>query len=221
VAVLNLVALHRASGEKRYLELAGKTLDAFSTSLAQNPAAMPVMLVGLQEYLDAKTRAGGIDIGPPAEDAPSVTPARVVTAKARLADGQLPVPGGVVQAVISLDIKSGWHLYANPTGLEILNPTTLTLEPDQRADRLEVSYPKGQAKVLGSLGKEKVSLYEDKIEIPIRLTLSRSIMTGSSRVNLKLDYQPCDDNVCLAPATLVIPLEINIKAPSAGEEKKP
>ena len=51
----------------------------------------------------------------------------------------------------SLDIKAGWHIYANPTGVEILKPTTLALEPDQPAGRLEVNYPKGQAKVLGSL----------------------------------------------------------------------
>jgi DsbC/DsbD-like thiol-disulfide interchange protein len=221
VAVLNLIALHRASGEKRYLELAGKALEAFSTSLAQNPAAMPVMLVGLQEYLDVKDRAGGINVGPLADNTTAAAPAKVVTAKARLADGQLPVPGGVVHAVVSLEIKSGWHLYANPTGLEILKPTTLALEPDQPAGRLAVSYPKGEAKVLGSIGKEKIALYEDKIEIPIRLTLSRLVKPGSLRINLKLDYQACDENVCLAPASLVIPVEITINAPEAGEEKKP
>ena len=150
-----------------------------------------------------------------------MAPAPIVTAKARLADGQQPVPGGVVQAIVSLDIKSGWHLYANPTGVDILKPTTLALEPDQPAGRLEVSYPKGQAKVLGSLGKEMISLYEDKIEIPIRFTLSRTIKPGSLRVNFKLEYQACDDNVCLVPATLVIPLEITVKVPEAGEESKP
>jgi DsbC/DsbD-like thiol-disulfide interchange protein len=221
VAVLNLIALHRASGEKRYLELAGKTLEAFSTSLAQNPAAMPVMLVGLQEYLDAKNRAGRIALGPPAEDAPAVTPAPIVTAKARLADGQHPVPGGVIHATVSLDIKSGWHLYANPTGVEVLRPTTLALAPDQPAGLLEINYPKGQAKVLGSLGKEMISLYEVKIEIPVRFTLSRAINPEPLHVHFKLEYQACNDNVCLAPATLVIPLEIAIKAPSAGEETKP
>jgi uncharacterized protein YyaL (SSP411 family) len=221
MAVLNLMALHRASGEKRYLELAGKTLEASSTPLAQNPAAMPVMLVGLQEYLDAKDRAGRFAFGPLADNTTAVAPAPIVTANARLADGQHLVPGGVVHAVVSLEIKSGWHLYANPTGLEILKPTTLALEPDQPASRLEVSYPKGQAKVLGSIGKEKIALYEDKIEIPIRFTLSRSIKPGSLRVNLKLEYQACDENVCLAPATLVIPVEITIKAPEAGEESKP
>jgi hypothetical protein len=41
------------------------------------------------------------------------------------------------------------------------------------------------------------------------------------RLNLKLKYQACDDKVCLAPASLAIPLEITITAPKAGAEKKP
>ena len=58
-------------GETRYLDLAGKTLDAFSTSLAQNPAAMPIMLVGLLEYLDVTDPAGRITAGPLADGSPA------------------------------------------------------------------------------------------------------------------------------------------------------
>jgi DsbC/DsbD-like thiol-disulfide interchange protein len=221
VAVLNLIALHLAIGEHRYLDLAGKTLDAFSTSLAQNPAAMPVMLVGLQEYLDAKARAGQITTGPPAEDTQAPAPATIVTAKARLAEGQHPMPGGVVHAIVSLNIRPGWHLYANPTGAEFLKPTTLTLEPEQPASRLEVNYPEGEAKILDSTGKDSVSFYEGKIEIPVRFTIFRSIKPVSVRVNFKLEYQACDNNACLAPARVVIPLEITMRVPEPGEQLKP
>jgi uncharacterized protein YyaL (SSP411 family) len=52
VAARALLALHRATGEPRYRELAGKTLEAFSGFLAQDPASMPTMLIALQEYQD-------------------------------------------------------------------------------------------------------------------------------------------------------------------------
>ena len=75
--------------------------------------------------------------------------------------------------------------------------------------------PAGQAKVLGSLGQEKVALYEGKVEIPVRLSLAPD---GPARhedeLKLKLNYQACDDRVCLAPASLAIPLEVTVGTPA-------
>jgi uncharacterized protein len=208
IAVLNLLTLHRATGERRYLELAGRTLDAFSTALSQNPAAMPMMLVGLQAYLDV--HPDRITPKPLAEGALAQVPIQVVTASARVAEGQQPVAGREFNALVSLLIKEGWHIYANPTGVDILKPTTLSLEPDQPADKIDVAYPAGKAMVLDSLGTEKVLLYEGKTEIPIRITLARNAKPGKVLLMLKLKYQACDDKVCLAPASLAIPVELKI-----------
>src|SRR5262249_49368635 len=52
IAVLNLLALHRATGESSYRDHAAKALGAFSSHLAQRPAALPMMLVALGQYLD-------------------------------------------------------------------------------------------------------------------------------------------------------------------------
>jgi uncharacterized protein YyaL (SSP411 family) len=210
MAVLDLMALHRLTGERRYLDLAGKTLEAFGASLPQNPSAMPLMLVGLQEYLDGKPRSDRITPRPLGEGALAPVPARVVAATARLADDQQPAPGREVRAVVALEIKEGWHIYANPTGVDILKPTTLALAPGQPAGGLEVRYPMGQPKVLGSLGKEEVALYEGRVEVPVRFTLAGDARPGKRNVEFKLKYQACDDKVCLAPATLTIPLEFTI-----------
>ena len=42
VAIRNLVALAAATRQPRYLDQAGKALDAFSATLAQTPGAMPL-----------------------------------------------------------------------------------------------------------------------------------------------------------------------------------
>ena len=57
VAIRNLVALAAATGEGRCLDLAGQALDAFSATLAESPGALPLMLVALEEYLDARPAA--------------------------------------------------------------------------------------------------------------------------------------------------------------------
>ena len=106
------------TGEPRYLDLAGKALDAFSAPLAQTPGAMPLMLVGLEEYLDARPPRRAAP-EPRIADGPTTTRRRPVTASAR--------PAGepaarrrrprVRRRRHASTIKDGWHIYANPTGV--------------------------------------------------------------------------------------------------------
>lgn len=220
MAALDLLALHRATGEPRYLDTARKTLESFQTPLVQNPAAMPLMLVAVQELLDDQPQSAGVGLigdGPPA-----VAPApQIVTATARMRNPEQPVSGRELQAIVRLDIKEGWYLHANPTGVEILKPTTLVLEVGQGARDLQVDYPSGQVKVLGSLGQERVALYEGKVQIPIHVSWDPTAQGGKMTLTLKLNYQACDDKVCLAPASLDIPLEVTLDSPPRPEESKP
>ena len=167
VAIRNLVALAAATGEPSYLDHAGKALDAFSPAMAQNPAALPLMLVALEEYLDARPAAGADR--PTKPGAGKV--AEVVTAKAALAPKAEVAPGREFDVVVTLSIKEGWHLYANPVGDENLIPTTLSLAPDQPATLVKVTYPPGEEKVLASGGPEKVALYEGSVELTARVRL--------------------------------------------------
>ena len=54
MAILDLMELYRETGDASYRDHAGKALDAFSTSLAQVPAAMPAVVIGLEQYLDSR-----------------------------------------------------------------------------------------------------------------------------------------------------------------------
>jgi uncharacterized protein YyaL (SSP411 family) len=207
VAVLNLMALHRADpDETRYLDLAGRTLDAFSPHLAQNPAAMPIMLVGLLEYHDVR---------PPRKPAPGAGPSadatRVVSASAKVVEGRgKPKAGGDVAAVVALSVRKGWHVYANPPGQDFLKPTTIALEPGQPAESLRVDYPDGETRTLASSGTEPVALYEGKVEIPLRFRLTKAAVPGAVRILLRLRFQACDDKACLAPASLVVPVDLTV-----------
>ena len=73
-----------------------------------------------------------------------------------------------------------------------------------------MSYPAGDAKVLGSVGTEKVALYEGKVEFTARLKISEQAKPGAVAVPLKLSYQACNDRVCQAPAQLEIPLTVTV-----------
>jgi uncharacterized protein YyaL (SSP411 family) len=212
VAILNLMALYRATGEASYRVHAGKALDAFSTSLSHVPAAMPMILVGLAQYLDSK--ADRIAARPLAPGTLDSLPAQIVAAAARLADGTPAalVPGQGFEAVITVTIADGWHIYANPSGIAELKSTTLGLaaRDDRGVSLLKVSYPTGELKLLGSLGTEKVALYEGKVEFSARLNLAQNAKPGALEIPLKLSYQACNDRLCQAPAELDVSLRVTV-----------
>jgi hypothetical protein len=212
IAILDLLVLHRATGESSYREHAGKALAAFSTAIAQRPGAMPVLLLALEQYLDsapAPRPAAPTFAGPP-------TPAReaAVTASARPAGDPAAsfAPGQELDVQIAVNIQDGWHIYANPTGVPDLKPTTIQLDQASKrfAALVKVTYPAGEAKVLGSIGTERTSLYEGKVQVTARLRLAETSTPGPAKLTLVLSYQACNDRLCLAPANLEIPIDIPV-----------
>ena len=206
VAIRVLVDLARATGDSRYLDQAGKALDAFSASLSRNPAGSPLMLVALDEYLDARSAP-----------APAPTPVASVAAPKSIKSGVLTAtvpssvavePGRTVEIPLTLAIRDGYHLYANQPGNDEVIPTAVTMA---RAEGLEldgVNYPKGTPRTLEANGPETMNLYEKEVTIKVRLKANSS--PGEKPITLRVKYQACNDRSCLAPATLEVPVAIEV-----------
>ncbi|HWE38600.1 MAG TPA: protein-disulfide reductase DsbD domain-containing protein, partial [Isosphaeraceae bacterium] len=204
VAARNLVALAAALKEPRYLDAAGKTLNAFSGRLAQSPSMMPLMLVALEEYLDARpdAAADAAPVVPPGRGSQDVVTVEVEKVQPVVLDG--PVHW---QATLSLTIKEGWHIYANPTGVEGIAPTQV-IGDEPALKVLKVEYPPGVPKLLSSSGKEKVAVYEGKVSVLVWLTDTRGPGATSQ---LTVRIQACNDRACLAPAS--IPVKVWLPVP--------
>jgi hypothetical protein len=209
VAIRNLVALSAATGEPRYLDLAGQALDAFSATLAQTPGSLPLMLVALEEYLDARP-AAAVNAPQPAPSEVLPGGQAVVNARAAPAPQSAIAPGGEFDVIVTLAIKDGWHLYANPTGVSSLRPTTVTLPSGQPASLGEVRYPPGAAAAAAPGGDGKASVYEGEVKLTARVRLDAQARPGPMTLNLKVSYQACNDRACLAPATLTVPVALTI-----------
>ncbi len=101
VAILDLMALSKATGDRKYEGVAGKALEAFSPALADLSAGVPLMLVGLEEYLDARGKA---DAAAPASDRlPGGL--KVLKAEASVGAGAKVAPGAEFGVKITLEIS--------------------------------------------------------------------------------------------------------------------
>ena len=183
VAVENLLALGNS-----YRHYAEETLQIFAESMVQSPSSFMRMHSALNKYLmsEADQESFGSSI---------VT----ATAKVKRKDDE------VDNVALQLKIAMGWHINANLPGQDNLIPTTVTVAADAPVEIVDIAYPKGKT-VRFEFSDKSLNVYENSLTIPIKLK-RKSNWRRSTRITLKLTYQPCNETECLLPQTLNIPLK--------------
>ena len=135
------------------------------------------------------------------------SPNEIVTARTFLSKDQFHA-GQSFEAVIRIEIQDGWHINANPAGQNYLIPTELIL-PEQPYLSLEsVLYSEGEITELASVGK--VPLYHYQSLIGFKGQVSNSAPLGLIEFMSVLRYQACNDQSCLMPTELSVPIQLKI-----------
>lgn len=98
------------------------------------------------------------------------------------------------QASLKINIKPGWHINSNKPLEDYLIPTEIKLDDNNLTQE---NYPKAQVKAL-AFNKEKLSLYEGKLNINIALPKANKRTSHKLTLNL----QACSDKICLQPENL-------------------
>src|SRR5262249_45242677 len=148
---------------------------------------------------------------PPQADPPLPGGESVVVAKAALGTGAgagtvVVAPGREIDIVVTVSVKEGWHIYANPNGTTTLKPTRLTLEAAQPATVVGVAYPAATATLSTPGVDEKAGVYEGEVRLKARVKLAGDARPGPLTLPIQVNYQACNDRACLAPAIVKVPL---------------
>jgi hypothetical protein len=182
VAIVNLLDLAELTGRPIYWARAGSAMQSFAAELSDFPAAIPtVAMAVLMADREIRGRAGEPPLG---GEWGAALPENLVTAALHL--GSHSAASKWRRFELSLSIRDGWHINANPASLDLLIPTRL--EGDLRA----VVYPRG-APFLPAFVGEEVRVYSGQVEIPGEISIRNP--------TLELTYQACDDRRCLPPVT--------------------
>ena len=118
---------------------------------------------------------------------------------------QVTVPAGKATAVaMHFRIKEGLHINSHAPKEEYLIPTVLSI-PDSSGVRLEAAeYPAGKEFVLPVDPSTKLIVYTGEFAIQTKIVAQ----AGDHMVEAKLRYQACDDNACLPPKTITVPIDV-------------
>ncbi len=118
---------------------------------------------------------------------------------------QVSVPAGKPSAVtLHFRVAQGLHINSHTPSDEFLIPTDFSI-PDGMGVRLgAATYPPGTIVSLAFDPKTKLSVYTGEFDI-----LARIVATpGNHLVQAKLHYQACDQNQCMPPKTINVPIDV-------------
>jgi len=125
--------------------------------------------------------------------------------------------GGRAEAIVTLTIANGWHVNANPPALDYNIPTTVGVTGASGLSPGAVRYPAGRT---AKFGFEETPLLVYDGTVQVRVPIAASATATSARLTGTVEFQACNDQVCLAPASVPFDLDVTVTAatgpPSPG-----
>ena len=118
---------------------------------------------------------------------------------------QVSIPAGKSSPVaLHFRIRQDLHINSHKPTSDYLIPTVFSI-PESSGVRLEsATYPAGADFTLPVDPSTKLSVYSGDFAIQARIVASQ----GDHLVEAKLRYQACDQNVCLPPKTITVPIDV-------------
>ncbi len=132
----------------------------------------------------------------------------------QLLPGEAVSPGRETQILVRLDILPGWHINAHAPSQAFLIPTRLELD-QPRGFAVEERWPAPQTRRL-RIANTPLELYEGQIEVVLRVRVGVDVAPGVYLVRGKLQYQACNDEVCIPPATVELEFPVEVTAGAVG-----
>jgi hypothetical protein len=118
---------------------------------------------------------------------------------------QVSVPAGKATAVtLHFRVAQGLHINSHTPSDEFLIATDFSI-PDGMGVRLgTATYPPGKIISLAFDPSTKLSVYTGEFDIQARIVAT----PGNHLVQAKLHYQACDQNECMPPKTINVPIDV-------------
>jgi len=118
---------------------------------------------------------------------------------------QVSVPAGKPSLVaLHFRIRAGLHINSHTPPADYLIPTVLSIPEESGVKLHSVSYPPGAKFTLPVDPATKLSVYSGDFAIEAKIVAS----PGDHLVEAKLRYQACDQNACLPPKTITVPIDV-------------
>jgi hypothetical protein len=127
-------------------------------------------------------------------------------------------PGAKVEQRLTVTVKKGFHVQANPASEPDLIPLRLEMESDCRVRAARPIYPSGKPYRLAG-AESDLSIYDGTFEIRLPLDAPRGAALGEVMLKGALLYQACNDRICLRPASVPVFLVVKVAGPGKPDHR--
>ncbi|HWA93618.1 MAG TPA: protein-disulfide reductase DsbD domain-containing protein [Terracidiphilus sp.] len=118
---------------------------------------------------------------------------------------QVTLPAGKMSAVsLHFKVAPNFHINSHTPKDDYLIPTELKIPASSGVRLAKASYPPGKDFTLPLDPDTKLSVYSGEFSIETHLVAER----GNHLVQAKLRYQACDNNACMPPKTISVPIDV-------------
>jgi hypothetical protein len=118
---------------------------------------------------------------------------------------QVGIPAGKSNSLeLHFRVARGLHVNSHTPSEEFLIPTDFSIPDDSGVKLLATSYPPGTIISLPFDPKTKLSVYTGEFIIQARIVAA----PGNHLVQAKLHYQACDQNQCMPPKSINVPIDV-------------
>ena len=191
VMAQNLIDLYEFTGDEAYLDDVTALLRGISSQLSRSPVSTALATVALKRFVDEHpSRSGALSSLTHVDQA--VVQLATSTAEVRVSQDE------PAEVEVTLTIAQGYHINAHEPGQAYLIGLNVRLLGAGGLE-IELDYPDGE------LFRDEIRIHHGTVTLPVRITRVGEI-TGEPK--LVVTYQVCTDQLCLAPTTKAIPVEI-------------
>jgi thiol:disulfide interchange protein DsbD len=119
-------------------------------------------------------------------------------------------PNGQATTTVHLVILPSWHINANPPALEYNIPTRVFLRSAFGVRAGSPVYP-APTKVKVAFEESELWVWDGEASVTVPLTTGPSPGNGRHVLRGRVEYQGCNDQVCLAPVSVPFTVEVTVK----------
>ena len=126
-------------------------------------------------------------------------------------------PGATSQLEVEAEILPGWHINSNhPNSADFIR-TTLSVTPPAAVTAGAVTYPPADEIAPAFSGGEKLSVFTGTMKFTVPLSAAAGFKPDSgAEVAVTLEYQPCNDNICMPPAKISTSASVGSLQPASA-----
>jgi thioredoxin:protein disulfide reductase len=121
--------------------------------------------------------------------------------------------GSTFKAAVVLRIAEGWHINSHTPTYDYLIATSLELRQREGFIVTDLRYPDGKKLKFG-FADDSLSVYAGAPTIFLTIKVSDKAAVGLDTLRAKLEVQSCNDQVCIAPASINVLIPIEVVGPN-------